>query len=82
MRLGLQRGEFACLVLASDASPRAVEKLVRLAKARGVPLLEGPRAEEIGRRLARPAVMAVGVSDRALARGLANAGSAGPTMEA
>jgi ribosomal protein L7Ae-like RNA K-turn-binding protein len=82
VRAGLQAGRFACLVLASDASPRAREKVVRLAEARGVPLLAGPPAEEMGRRLGRPAVMVAGVVDRALADGLAKAARGGAPMEA
>ncbi len=50
--------------------PRAVEKVVRLASAKGVPLLPGPRAAAIGAQLGKPPVMAVGVRDRALAGGM------------
>lgn len=70
VRTGLQAGRFVCLVVAADASPRAREKVVRLARARGVPLVPGPSAEAIGHRLGRPAVMVAGVVDRALADGL------------
>src|SRR6266850_4127757 len=69
VRSGLQADRFACVVVAGDASPRAKDKVVRLATARGVPLLAGPSAEMIGARLGRPAVMVVGVVDRALAQG-------------
>ena len=81
VRAGLQSGRFACIVVAADASPRAVEKVVRLARGRGVPLVDGPPAETIGSRLGRPAVMVVGVVDRALARGLVDARSGGAHME-
>lgn len=67
---GLQSGEVRCVVFASDASPRAVDKVIRLAQARGVPLVPGPRADAIGRQLGRPPVMVAGVRDRALADGL------------
>jgi ribosomal protein L7Ae-like RNA K-turn-binding protein len=70
VRAGLQADRFACLVVASDASPRAREKVLRLALARGVPLVAGPSAELIGGRLGRPMVMVAGVVDRALADGL------------
>ena len=66
----MQGGEFSCVVLAADASARARDKVVRLAAARGVPLLAGPAAELLGARLGTPAVMVVGVLDRALAAGL------------
>jgi ribosomal protein L7Ae-like RNA K-turn-binding protein len=70
VRASLQGGACRLVVVASDASPRALEKVVRLAEGRGVPRLAGPRAEEIGQRLGRPPLMVVGVRDAALARGL------------
>jgi ribosomal protein L7Ae-like RNA K-turn-binding protein len=70
VRKELQAGKCWCVVLADDASPRAVEKVVRLATAKGVPLLVGPGAAAIGAQLGRPPVMAVGVRDRALASGM------------
>ena len=61
----------ACVVVAADASARTAEKVVRLARARGVLVLRGPSAERLGAELGRPPVQAVGVRDAALARGLA-----------
>jgi ribosomal protein L7Ae-like RNA K-turn-binding protein len=81
VRRGLQVDRFACIVVAEDASPRAREKVVRLAAGRGIPLVGGPAAETIGSRLGRPAVMVVGVLDRALAQGLADAGPGGAQTE-
>ena len=70
VRKELQAGSCWCVVLAADASPRAIDKVVRLAGAKGVPLLPGPSAAAIGAQLGKPPVMAVGVRDRALARGM------------
>ena len=70
VRKELQAGKCWCVVVAEDASPRAVEKVVRLAMAKGVPLLSGPSAAAIGVQLGKPPVMAVGVRDRALASGM------------
>jgi len=70
VRAGLQRDAFACVVLAADASPRTKDKVDRPARARGVRVLIGPRADVLGAGLGRPPVQAVGVSDPALARGL------------
>jgi ribosomal protein L7Ae-like RNA K-turn-binding protein len=70
VRRELQRGSCRCVVVAEDAGPRAVEKVVRLAAAKGVPLLAGPGAGAIGAQLGKPPVMAVGVRDRALAGGM------------
>jgi ribosomal protein L7Ae-like RNA K-turn-binding protein len=70
------------VVVASDVSPRAQEKVVRLAAAKGVPLLAGPSAEAIGARLGKPGIMVAGVLDRALAQGLAEAAKGGTQLEA
>ena len=70
VRKELQTGKCWCVVVAEDASPRAIEKVVRLAAAKRVPLVPGPRAAAIGAQLGRPPVMAVGVRDRALAGGM------------
>ena len=69
-RAALQRAQVRLVVQAADASPRAMEKVVRLAQAKAVPLIDGPTAEEIGTRLGRPPVMMVAVRDRDLAAGL------------
>lgn len=73
VRLAVRAGKCRVVVVADDASPRAVEKAVRPAAARGVPCLAGPGSEAIGARLGRPPVMVVGVRDAALARGVAAA---------
>lgn len=78
----VQAGKVVCVVVARDASPRAREKVVRLAAAKGVPLLAGPSAEAIGARLGKPGVMVVGVLDRGLAQGLASAAEGGTQTEA
>jgi ribosomal protein L7Ae-like RNA K-turn-binding protein len=70
VRKELQAGKCRCVVVAEDASPRAVEKVVRLATAKGVPIVPGPGAAAIGAQLGKPPVMAVGVRDRALASGM------------
>ena len=70
VREQLKAGKCWCVVVAEDASPRAIDKVVRLAAAKGVPLLAGPGAAAIGAQLGKPPVMAVGVRDRALADGI------------
>ena len=70
VRRALQNDQLACVVMASDAGPRAMDKVARLAAGRGVPLVTGPGADEIGARLGKPPVMAVGIRDRALADGI------------
>lgn len=70
VRARLQRGAIQCVVLASDASSRTRDKVERLAQARHIPVIEGPVADALGAGLGRPPVQAVGVEDRALARGV------------
>lgn len=70
VRARLQSGALKCVVLADDASPRTKDKVERLARARGVPVLRGPAAERLGAVLGRAPVQAAGVEDPALARGL------------
>ncbi len=82
LRIQLQAGKVRCVVVAADVSPRAQDKVVRLAAAKGVPLLAGPSAEAIGARLGKAGIMVAGVLDRALARGLAEAAQSGTQTEA
>jgi ribosomal protein L7Ae-like RNA K-turn-binding protein len=70
VRTALQRDGLACVVLAADASPRTREKVERLARARAVPIVQGPAALQLGAGLGRPPVQAAGVEDAGLARGL------------
>ena len=77
VRTALKGGEVYCLVVASDASPRAVDKAVRLAQGLNTPMVQGPAAADIGARLGRPPVMVVGVRNAGLARGIRAVGSAG-----
>jgi len=70
VRRALQSGDCRCLVVASDASQRALEKTARLAAANGVPQVPGPTAQELGAGLGKPPVMVVGVRDAALAEGI------------
>lgn len=80
VRRALQAGDCRCVVVASDASQRALEKTVRLATARGVPRVPGPTAQELGTGLGKPPVMVVGVRDASLADGIVRlAGTQGAT---
>ena len=74
VRAQLQRDGLRCVVLAADASARTREKVERLARARGVPVVPGPAALDLGAGLGRRPVQAVGVADAGLARGLLRLG--------
>jgi len=73
LRTALQHDQVICVVLASNVSDRAMEKVGRLALGKGLPVLAGPDALTLGDRLGRPPVQAVGVKDRALADGVVRA---------
>lgn len=70
VRTALQRDELALVVVAGDHGPRTEEKVLRLARARGVQALTGPSAAELGRRLGRGTLQVVGVRDKHLAAGI------------
>lgn len=74
VRALLQRGTLPLVVLARDASPRTADKVVRLARARRVPILTGPDAEALGRRFGRPAIQVLAVRDQGIAQALTAAG--------
>lgn len=66
----VRQGKCTGVIVANDASRRAVQKVVQPAKRAGVPVIIGPDAATLGARLGRPPVMVVGVRDRALAAGI------------
>jgi ribosomal protein L7Ae-like RNA K-turn-binding protein len=70
VRARLRRGSVRCVVLAADASDRTRDKVERLARACGIPVVQGPAAVALGAGLGRAPVQAVGVEDGALARGV------------
>jgi ribosomal protein L7Ae-like RNA K-turn-binding protein len=70
VRARLLRGSVRCVVVAADANARTRDKVERLARARGIPVLRGPAAEALGAGLGRAPIQAVGVEDGALARGV------------
>ncbi len=43
---------------------------MRLARARGVPVMAGPEAKVLGRSVGRNAVHAIGICDKGLAEGI------------
>ena len=72
-RAGLRRDDVYLVVIAADASPRTEQRVVRLAEVKGIPVVVGPDAAELGRRVGRPGtVQAVGVSDRHMAAGISS----------
>ncbi|MEO8030979.1 MAG: ribosomal L7Ae/L30e/S12e/Gadd45 family protein [Gemmatimonadota bacterium] len=81
VRQAMQADQVRVVVLARDASARARERIVRLARGKEVPLLAGPDAQIMARGLGLSEVMAVAVADRSLADGLLSSGAATPWTE-
>ena len=73
VRAGLQRGDIALVVVAEDRSQRTAEKVGRLAAHRGIDVLEGPTAEELGSRFGYGEIQALGLRDERLAAGIQDA---------
>lgn len=67
VRDGLRRHEVLLVVLAGDHGRRTEEKVARLARGKGVRIVEGPDSVELGRRLGRKTVQALGFLDPNLA---------------
>ena len=67
VRDGLRRGEVLLVVLAGDHGRRTEDKVARLARGKGVRIVEGPDSVELGRRLGRTTVQTLGLLDPNLA---------------
>ncbi len=70
VRAALRRGELKLVIVAGDSSQRTDDKVSRLARAQGIPLVQGPSAAALGHSLGRSAVQALGVRDDRLAAGI------------
>lgn len=73
VRDGARRGKVKLALVADDASRNSIDKVVPLLSARGVVMLEGFSAGELGQACGREAVSVVGVVDAGLARGMREA---------
>lgn len=67
VRDGLRNGDVLLVVVAGDHTRRTEEKVARLARGKGVRIVEGPDSDELGRRLGRKTVQALGLLDPNLA---------------
>jgi len=72
VRSALKREELAMVVAASDHSERTEDKVLKLARAQGVPVVVGPDTKTLGRDLGRDVIQVVGVKDASLAKGIAD----------
>ena len=70
VRLAARRGKLALALVAPDASPNSLKKLLPLLGATKVRVVQGPGAAALGAVVGRESTAAIGVTDAALARGL------------
>ena len=70
VREAARRNTVVLAVVASDASPNSLDKLVPLLNARRVRFIEVPSAAELGAAVGREQTAVVGIVDRQLAAGV------------
>jgi len=64
------KSRLAYAIVAPDASPNSLHKIVPLLDARRIQYIEGPTAAALGAAVGREATAVVGILDHALARGI------------
>ncbi|MBI3791176.1 MAG: ribosomal L7Ae/L30e/S12e/Gadd45 family protein [Gemmatimonadetes bacterium] len=79
VRVALRQDDVALLIVADDAAEHSRDKVLPLATAKKVPVIEGPSAVVLGRAVGKEQVAAVGVTDRRLAKGIRELMESGPT---
>jgi ribosomal protein L7Ae-like RNA K-turn-binding protein len=70
VRAAGKKGTLVLALVASDASPNSLDKLVPLLRARRIPIIEGLAASALGAAAGRAPTAAIGILDRSLARGI------------
>jgi ribosomal protein L7Ae-like RNA K-turn-binding protein len=70
VRDAAKRGKLYLAIAAPDASSNSLDKVVPLLQARGIGVLAGPPAAELGAAAGREATAVIGIVDKGLAKGL------------
>jgi ribosomal protein L7Ae-like RNA K-turn-binding protein len=70
VRDAAKRGKLHLAIAAPDASSNSLNKVVPLLQARGITVLSGPPAVELGGAAGREATAVVGIVDKGLAKGI------------
>ena len=70
VKIDAQKGEIFLAIVAMDASRHSLDKVVPTLRARHIEFIEWPSAAELGAIVGRESTAAVGIADRALARGI------------
>lgn len=75
VRDAAKRGKLHLAIAAPDASSNSLDKVVPLLKAKGISVLAGPSAAELGAATGREVATVVGIVDKGLAKGIRALGS-------
>lgn len=70
VRSAAQRGKLEIALVAPDASRNSLDKVVPLLKAKGIEIIEGLSASQLGAAVDRDSVAVIGITDPALAKGI------------
>ena len=70
VRMAARKGRLALAIVAPDASPNSLKKLLPLLQATRVRVVQGPGAEALGSVAGRNSAAALGITDASLARGV------------
>jgi ribosomal protein L7Ae-like RNA K-turn-binding protein len=70
VREAAHRGTLVLAVVAPDASRHSLDKIRPLLRAKRVPVVEGPAAQQLGHAVGRESTAVVGVTDPNLALGI------------
>ena len=78
VRDAARRGKLHLAVVASDAAGNSRDKVAPLLKARGIAMMVGPSAAELGAAVGREKAAMVGIVDQRLAAGIRALGESAP----
>jgi len=70
VREAARRGKLHLAIAASDAAGNSMDKVAPLVKARGIAMIIGPSAAELGAAVGREKAAMVGIVDQRLAAGI------------
>lgn len=70
VRLAAKKGKLALAIVAPDASPNSLKKLLPLLQATRVRVVQGPDAAALGSATGKESTAAIGIIDVSLARGV------------
>ena len=70
VREAARRGKLQLAIAAPDASSNSLDKVLPLLRARGITVVAGPPAAELGSAAGRETATVIGIVDKGLAKGI------------